>query len=73
MPTTRVRRFMVRFSERTSRCDIDPLQQVGAPDLFPVLRREVTEGQQVLSSLVHESNGFGEAVRQRDGQGHPRG
>ena len=32
---------------------IMPLQQVGAPVLFPVLLREVKEGQQVFSGLVH--------------------
>ena len=47
---------------------IHPLQQVGAPDFFPVLRREVTEGQHVFSGLVHKLSGFGEALRQRDGQ-----
>jgi hypothetical protein len=45
MPTTRERHFIFSFTEHTSRCDIHPLQQVGAPDLFPVRRREVTEGQ----------------------------
>jgi hypothetical protein len=33
-----------------------------------VLQREVTEGQHVFSGLVHELSGFGEALRQRDGQ-----
>ena len=64
MPTSRVRRFMVRFAERTSRSDMHPLQQVRAPDLFPLLRREVTEGHHVLSGLVHELSRLGEAFRQ---------
>jgi len=43
---------------------IHPLQQVRAPDLFPVLRREVTEAQHYLSGLVHDLSSFGEAFRQ---------
>jgi hypothetical protein len=62
MPITLERRFIFSFTEHTSLCDIHPLQQVGAPELFPVLRREVTEGQHVLPSLVHELGGFGEAL-----------
>ena len=33
---------------------VDALEQVGAPDLLPVLRREVAEGQHVLAGLEHE-------------------
>jgi len=28
-------------AKRTSRCDIDPLQPVGAPDLAPVVRNQL--------------------------------
>jgi hypothetical protein len=55
-------------AKRTSRCDIDPLQQVGAPDLFPVGLREVAERQHVLLGLVHQRSSLGEALRQRGGQ-----
>ncbi len=41
MPSTRVRRCMEELAERTSRCDVDPLQQVGAPDLASVGPGEV--------------------------------
>ena len=47
---------------------IDPLQQVGAPDLFPVVLGEVAEGQHVLLGLMHQRSGLGEALRQRGGQ-----
>jgi hypothetical protein len=67
---------MVRFAELISRCDIDPFQQVGAPDLFPVLLRELIVdevfsagvGQHVFSGLVPELCGLGEALSQRGGQ-----
>ena len=68
MPTTLVRRLMEELAERTSRCDVDPLQQVGAPDLAPVVLGEVAERQHVLLGLVHERSGFGKALRQRGGQ-----
>ena len=47
---------------------IDPLQPVGAPDLFPVVLWEVAEGQHALHGLMHERSGLGEALRQRRGQ-----
>ena len=47
---------------------IHPLQQVGAPDLAPVLLREVAEGQHILPGLVHQLSGFGKALDQRGGQ-----
>ncbi len=47
---------------------VDPLQQVGAPDLAPVGLREVAEGQHVFPGLVHERGGIGEAFGQRGGQ-----
>ena len=43
---------------------IDPLQQVGAPDLAPVVLGEMAEGQHVLPGLVHERSGLGEPLRQ---------
>ena len=52
---------------------IDPLQQVGAPDLFPVGLREVAERQHVLLGRVHERSGLGEALGQRGGQIVPAG
>jgi hypothetical protein len=48
-----MRRFIFSFVERTSLCDIHQLQLVRASDLFPVLSREVTDGQHFLSGLVH--------------------
>jgi hypothetical protein len=68
MPTTLVRRLMERIAERTSRCDVNPLQQVGAPDLAPVVLGEVAECQHVFLGLMHERSGLGEALRQRGGQ-----
>jgi hypothetical protein len=47
---------------------IHPLQQVGAPDLAPVVLGEVAEGKHVLFGLVHQCSGLGEALRQRGGQ-----
>ena len=41
---------------------VHPLQQVGAPDLAPVVLGEVAEGQHVLLGLVHECSGLGEAL-----------
>jgi hypothetical protein len=70
MPTTLVRRLMEELAERTSRCDVDPLQQVGAPDLAVVLG-EVAERQHFLLGPVHEHSGIGEAIRQRGGQTDP--
>jgi len=52
---------------------VDPLQEFGAPDLFPVLLGEVAEGQHVLLGLMHEPSGLGEALRQRGGQITPAG
>ena len=39
---------------------IDALEQVGAPDLLPVLGREVAEGQHVLAGLDHQLSRPGE-------------
>ncbi len=47
---------------------VQALQQVGAPDLAPVGRREVAECQHVLLGLQHEFGGPGEALGQRGGQ-----
>ena len=47
---------------------VDPLQQVGAPDLAPVVLGEVAEGQHVLPGLVHQRSGLGEALGQRGGE-----
>lgn len=47
---------------------VDPLQQVCAPDLAPVVIGEVPESQHVLFGLVHERSGLGEAFRQRGRQ-----
>ena len=68
MPTTLVRRLKGGLAKRTSRCDIDPLQQVGAVKLFPVLLGEGSERQHVLPSLMHERGGLGEAIHQGGGQ-----
>ena len=68
IPTTRMRRSVFSFAERTSKCYIRSLLQIGARDFFLVLRRGVSECQHVLSGLVHELSGFGEALRQRDCQ-----
>jgi hypothetical protein len=65
VPTTRMRRSVFSFAERTSKCYIRSLLQIGARDFFLVLLRRVTECQHVLSDLVHELSGFGEALRQR--------
>ena len=43
---------------------VDPLQQVGAPDLFPVGLWKVTERQHVLPGLVHQFSSFRETLRQ---------
>jgi hypothetical protein len=59
MSTTRVRRFDLL---------VHPLQQVGAPDLSPVVLGEVAERQYVFLGPVHERSGLGEALRQRGGQ-----
>jgi hypothetical protein len=68
MPTTLLRRLMERVAKRTSRCDVNPLQQVGASDLEPVVLGEVTERQHVFFGFMHEGSSLGEALRQRDGQ-----
>ena len=76
MATTLVQCLRDRGAERTSRCDIGPLQQVGAPDLAPVVFGEVAEdavfcdgvGQHVFLGLVQERSGLAEALRQRGGQ-----
>ena len=47
---------------------VHPLQQVGAPDLAPVVLGEVAESQHVLFGLVHECGGLGEALGQRGRQ-----
>ena len=47
---------------------VDPLEQVGAPDLAPVVLGEVAERQHVLLGLVHQCSGLGEALRQRGRQ-----
>jgi len=39
---------------------VDALEQVGAPDLFPVLGREVTESEHVLAGLDHQLSRPGE-------------
>ena len=52
---------------------VEPLEPVGAPDLFPVVLGEVAEGQHVLPGLVHQCSGFGEALRQRGRQIIPAG
>ena len=39
---------------------IDALEEVGAPDLLPVLGREVVEGQHVLAGLDHQLSRPGE-------------
>jgi hypothetical protein len=44
------------------------LQQVGAPDLFPVVLGEVAESQHVLPGILHQCGCLGEALRQRGGQ-----
>jgi hypothetical protein len=64
MPTTRVRRFDLL---------VHPLEQVGAPDLLPVVLGEVAERQYVFLGPVHEISGLGEALRQRGGQIVPAG
>ncbi len=52
---------------------IDSLEQVGAPDLFPVGLREVAEREHILPGLVHQRSGLGETLRQRGGQIIPAG
>ena len=39
---------------------VDALKKVGAPDLLPVMRREVAEGQNVLAGLDHQLSRHGE-------------
>ena len=52
---------------------VDALEQVGALDLLPVLRREVAEGQHVLAGLEHELCCPGKAFGQGAGQVIPAG
>ena len=52
-------------AKRTSRCDVDPLEQVGASDLAPVVLGEVAESQHFILGLVHQRSGLGEALHQR--------
>ena len=52
---------------------IDALEQVGAPDLSPVLVWEVAEGEHVFPGLDHELCGPGEALGQGAGQVIPTG
>ena len=52
---------------------IDALEQVGAPDLSPVLGWEVVEGERVFPGLDHKLCGPGEALGQGAGQVIPTG
>jgi hypothetical protein len=52
---------------------VDPLEQVGAPDLSPVLIREVPEGEHVFPGFQYQLCCFGEALGQGAGQVIPAG
>ena len=58
-------------AERTSRCDIQPLKRVGAPDLAPVLLGEVQECQHVVAGGVHHGHGRWELLAQHLGDPLP--
>lgn len=68
--TTSVRRLMGPLVERSSRCDIEPLQQVVAPDLAPVVEEEkpVDEGlcagvgQPMLPGFIRKRSSLGVAA-----------
>ena len=51
MTTTRVRPLMGSFAERPSPCDVEPLQQVGAPELAQCSLKEGPERQHIISDL----------------------
>ena len=59
--------------KRSSQCDIDTFEQVGAPGLLPVGTREVAERQHVFTGLQPEIDCPGEALRQGAGQALPAG
>lgn len=71
MPTL-VRRLIDGLAERTSRCDVKPLEWVGAPDLAPMLVRgmeldevfSVGVGQHVFLGGIHHRHGAGELLAQ---------
>ena len=58
---------MVRFAERTSRCDVQPLQRVGTPDLAPMFLREMQERQYVVTGGIHHGHGSWELLAQHLG------
>jgi hypothetical protein len=51
---------------------VEPLERVGAPDLAPVLLREVEEGQHVITGGLHHRYGGGELLAQHLGDPLPR-
>jgi hypothetical protein len=52
---------------------VDPLEQVGAPDLLPLRLWEVPEGEHVFPGFQHELCCFGKALSQGAGQVIPAG
>ena len=64
IPATRVRGLMKQFAQRTSRCDVHPLQQVGAPKLVQVAGGEVADSQHVLPGRGHEISRSGELANE---------
>ena len=60
-------------AERPSRCDVEALQWVGAPDLAPVLLREMQKRQHVVPCGFHHGHGAGELLAQHLGNLLPVG
>ncbi len=73
MPTTLVRLLMGSSAERPSRCDIEVLKRVGAPDLAPVLLREMQKRQYVVTGGFHHGYSAGELLAQHLGDLLPMG
>jgi len=51
-------------AKRSSRCDVQALERVGAPDLAPVLLGTVQERQHVVAAGLHHGDGTGELLAQ---------
>ena len=67
MPIDAGAAFDLCAAKRASRCDVEPLEQVGAPQLAPVAGREVAKGQHVFPGLGHELSRPGELAGQHGG------
>ena len=64
---------MGNSAERPSRCDVEALKRVGAPDLAPVLLREMQKRQHVVTGGFHHGHSTGELLAQHLGDLLPVG